>query len=163
MKGILFLALLVSGITARSAAIVDTTPYVRVIKNNDRLVSGRIVATTADSLYIRPGTPKEERKGKFYEEMAIPYSDIRSVKIKHTAWIGLLAGAAGIALFYLVFFQWGADLAEFINNDGLALVILAPALFGYSLLQMFKKRQFYIGGEQSRYERFRNKLRKHRD
>lgn len=163
MKGTIALLLFLVCSATVSASVIDTTPYVRIIKNNDRLVTGQIVATTADTLYVRPGTPKEERKGKFYEELAIPYNEIRTVKIKHNAWIGMIAGAAGMILIYLVFFRWGANLADFINNDGLALVILAPALFGYSVLQLFRKRQFYIGGQRARYERFRNKLRKNRE
>lgn len=135
----------------------DTTPSVKIIRATDRkLIEGDLMYATADSLYILPGTKRDAKKGLFYQQMVISYTDVYLIRIREFSWVSpLLLGLGGMALLILGI-SGRVSLAN--NLNGLVFILLSPIVFGLGIKQLLKRKQYFINGEKERYEKFRTKL-----
>ena len=75
---------------------------VKVITKGGKIILGQLQYITDSSIHVMPGTNKESRKGRYYERVEIPYSDIISIRYREFNWIGLVLGLAGMVVIYLM-------------------------------------------------------------
>ncbi len=152
------LAVNASVATGIRTSITDTFPSIKLIKTNETLVEGDLMYATPDSLYILPGTKRDAKRGLFYKQMVIPYTDVKLIRIKDYSWVGvLLLGLAGTLL--LVLGIMGR--ASFLNDlNSLLFILLSPLILATGFVQMFRRKQYFINGNRERYEKFRNKLKR---
>ena len=129
-------------------------PSVKVITKGGEIILGQLQHISDSSIYVLPGTNKELRKGRTYELVEIPYSDIISIRYKEFNWIGLILGLAGMAVIYLMI---TGVIPIFNNGLGEAnfWIWISPVVFGYSLFQMFKRKRYVIGGRKERFDKFK--------
>lgn len=148
----------VSATTAIRFSVADTFPSIKLIKTNEKLIEGDLMYATVDSLYILPGTKRDAKKGLIYQQMVVPYTDIKLIRIKDFSWIGvLLLGLTGTVL--LVLGIMGR--ASFLNDlNSLLFILLSPLILAAGFVQMFKRKQYFINGNRKKYEKFLSKLKK---
>ncbi len=150
-------------VTSYAAAVIrtsiaDTFPSIKLIKTNEKLIEGDLMYATADSLYILPGTKRDAKKGLFYQQMVIPYTDVKLIRIKDFSWVGvLLLGFAGTSLLVLGIL----GRASFLNDlNSLLFILLSPLILVAGFIQMFRRKQYFINGNREKYDKFRTKLKK---
>jgi hypothetical protein len=151
---IFMVAVMESNATATVLNKRDTFPFVKVITKGGKIVLGQLQYVTDSSIYVLPGTTKEARKGYFYEQVAIPYTDIISIRYRETNWLVFLLSLGGMSIIYLML---TGVIPVFNNGLGEAnfLIWLSPLLFGYSLFRMFKRKRYVIDGKKARFDKFR--------
>ena len=167
MKNLILLSVIIPSITlvvdasvatGIRTSITDTFPAIKLIKTNETLVEGDLMYATADSLYILPGTKRVAKKGLFYKQMVIPYTDVKLIRIKDYSWAGvLLLGLTGTLLLILGIM----GRASFLNDlNSLLFILLSPLILATGFVQMFRRKQYFINGNRERYDKFRNKLKR---
>jgi hypothetical protein len=132
----------------------DTFHMVKVITKGGKIIHGQLQYVTDNEVYIQPGSNKEVRKGFLYEPVAIPFSDIISIRYKEFNWLGFILGLAGMAVIYLMI----TGVIPIFNNglgDANFLIWFSPLFFGYSLFRMFKRKRYVINGDKSRFAKFK--------
>lgn len=147
-----------SAATCIRSSITDSFPSIKLIKTNEKLIEGDLMYATADSLYILPGTKRDAKKGLFYQQMVIPYTDVKLIRIKDFSRLGvLLLGLAGTSLLILGIM----GRASFLNDlNSLLFILLSPLILIAGFIQMFRRKQYFINGNREKYDKFRTKLKK---
>lgn len=138
----------------------DTTPFVKLITMDRKILKGQLQYATNDSIYVLPGTARDAKKGRFYNQVVVSYKEVISIRKRSTAWIGLmLFGLIGLVGLYLVI----VGTVPVFNNGwgwGNLLIYLSPVITGASIWEILKRKRYVINGSKSRYETFRHKYRK---
>lgn len=138
----------------------DSTPMVRVVTIDRKIIIGQLQYANGDSIYILPGTRKESKRRIFYQQVALPYTDVISVRVKSYGWIPLFGlGLLGLAGLYLVII----GVIPVFNNglgDANFFIYLSPLLIGGSIWELLKRKRYAIKGTKSRYDKFRLRLKK---
>ena len=159
MKRILTLVIFIFAIMKSHASAtflndLDEFSTVKVITKGGKIILGQLQYITDSSIHVMPGTNKESRKGRYYERVEIPYSDIISIRYREFNWIGLVLGLAGMVVIYLM----ATGVIPIFNNglgDGNAFIWLSPLFFVYSLFQIFKRKRYVINGDRERFEKYK--------
>lgn len=134
---------------------------VKVITMQGKYIDGHLQYATEDSLYILPGTRKDAKRGLFYEQLVIPYSNVASIRMKDNSFwpeliLGLI-GATGLVLMITgVVPVFGNGL-----GDGNFLILLSPLFLGSAIWKLLRKKTYLVNGQKNLYDRFRKKLQKH--
>lgn len=149
-----FIAVIKSYATATFLNERDEFSMVKVITKGGKIILGQLQYITDSSIHVMPGTNKESRKGRYYERVEIPYSDIISIRYREFNWIGLVLGLAGMVVIYLM----TTGVIPIFNNglgDGNAFIWLSPLFFVYSLFQIFKRKRYVINGDKERFAKYK--------
>ena len=131
---------------------------VKVITMQGKYIDGYLQYATEDSLFISPGTRKDAKRGLFYKQLVIPYTNVASIKVKNDVFwpelvLGLM-GAAGLALMITgVVPVFGNGL-----GDGNFIILLSPVFLGSAIWKMLKKKSYFVNGQKNLYDRFRKKI-----
>ena len=129
-------------------------PMVKVITKGGKIILGQLQYVTDSSIHVMPGTNKESRKKRYYERVEIPYSEIISIRYRDFNWLALILSLAGMSVIYLMI----TGVIPVFNNglgDANFLIWLSPLLFGYSILQLFKRKRYVINGNRERFAKFK--------